>query len=139
MTVESENVALLKEAYTQWVDGKGTDFACWADIMCDDASLGSLADGRAEMPFTARRTSKAEILGYLEGLMQDWEMVSHDMNEFIAQGDRVVVVGRVAWRNRATGRVADTPKVDIWRIRDGKAVDYVELYDTARSIEAARP
>lgn len=139
MTVESENIALLKEAYTQWVDRKGADFACWANIMSDEAALGSLADGRPEMPFTAPRASKAEILGYLEGLMQDWELVNHDMNEFIAQGDRVVVVGRVAWRNRATGKIADTPKVDIWRIRDGKAVDYVEFYDTARSIEAARP
>jgi len=63
----------------------------------------------------------------------------HDMDEFIAQGDRVVVVGRVAWRNRQTGKTVDTPKVDVWRIRDGKAVDFVEFYDTARSLEAARP
>jgi ketosteroid isomerase-like protein len=59
------------------------------------------------------------------------------MNDFIAQRDRVVVIGRVAWRNKATGKVADTPKVDIWRFQDGKAVDMIEFYDTVRSFAAA--
>ncbi|MGO4570497.1 nuclear transport factor 2 family protein [Microvirga sp. 2TAF3] len=139
MTTESDNIALLKDAYAQWVDGRGTDCACWMNVIAEDASLASLAEGSPEMPFTARRNGKAEIMSYLEGLMRDWDMVSHAMDEFIAQGDRVVVIGRVAWRNKATGKVVDTPKVDVWRIRDGKAVDYVEFYDTARSLDAARP
>ena len=59
-----------------------------------------------------------------------------EMDEYIAQGDRVVVIGRMAWRNRATGKVAETPKLDVWRLRDGKAVDFVEFYDTARAAAA---
>jgi ketosteroid isomerase-like protein len=66
-------------------------------------------------------------------------MVNFDMNDFVADGDRVVVIGRVAWRNKVTGKVADTPKVDIWRFRDGKAIDYAEFYDTARAFAAATP
>ena len=135
----NDNVALLKDVYTQWADGQGANCECWMSIMADDASLGSHANGAPEMEFTKRRNSKAEMRGYLEGLTRDWEMVDFDMNDFIADGDRVVVIGRVVWRNKATGKVADTPKVDIWRFRDGKAVDYAEFYDTPRAFAAATP
>lgn len=139
MTIESENVTTLKEAYERWSGQKGADCECWMEIMSDDISLDSLANGSPEMPFSASRSSKGEILDYLEGLTRDWDMVSFDMKEFIAQDDRVVAIGRVAWRHKTTGKVADTPKVDIWRFRDGKAVDFVEFYDTARAFAAATP
>jgi ketosteroid isomerase-like protein len=35
--------------------------------------------------------------------------------------------------------VADSPKIDIWRFRDGKAVAFEEFYDTARVFAAATP
>ena len=136
MTVESDNVALLRDAYSQWVSQKGASFECFMNIIADDISLTSLADGAPELAFTARRSGKAEILSYHQELAREWEMVFLEMDEYIAQGDRVVVIGRMAWRNRATGKVAETPKLDVWRLRDGKAVDFVEFYDTARAAAA---
>jgi hypothetical protein len=59
------------------------------------------------------------------------------VDEFIAQGDAVFMRGSTAWRNKRTGRTAETPKVDFWRFRDGKAVEFYEYYDTARVIAAA--
>jgi ketosteroid isomerase-like protein len=32
-----------------------------------------------------------------------------------------------------------TPKVDVWRFRDGKAVEFSEFYDTAQAYAAAQP
>jgi ketosteroid isomerase-like protein len=139
MTIEGDNVALLKETYSQWTSQKGASFECWMNIIADDISLTSLADGAPEMAFTARRNGKAEILSYHEELARDWEMVFQEMDEFIAQGDRVVVIGRMAWRNRATGKVVETPKLDVWRLQDGKAVNFVEFYDTAATAAAATP
>ena len=49
----------------------------------------------------------------------------------------MVMVGSTAWRNKATGKVCETPKVDVWRFRDGKAVEYCEYYDTAKMLQAA--
>jgi len=45
--------------------------------------------------------------------------------------------GSTAWRHKRTGKVADTPKVDFWRFRDGKAVEFYEYYDTAAVFAAA--
>ncbi|WP_114943220.1 nuclear transport factor 2 family protein [Microvirga calopogonii] len=139
MAARDDNVTILRETYARWVDTKGNDCECWMDIIADDVSLGSLAEGSPEVPFTMRRSSKSGVRAYLEDLMRDWEMISHSMNEFIAQDDRVAVIGRAVWRHKGTGKVADTRKVDIWRFRDGKAVDFEEYYDTAGLIAAATP
>ncbi|GJE44403.1 nuclear transport factor 2 family protein [Methylobacterium soli] len=135
----SDPVTRLRAAYTTWAETKGGDVQCWMDVLAEEASLTSLADGSPAMRFTAARRSRREILGYLEGLAADWEMIAHDMTEFVAQGDQVVVIGNVAWRNRATGKVARTRKVDLWRFSNGRAVAFEELYDTARTIAAATP
>ncbi|WP_201831326.1 nuclear transport factor 2 family protein [Microvirga zambiensis] len=139
MAAQTEHVAILKDAYAQWVDARGNDCGCWMNIIADDVSLGSLAEGSPEVPFTTRRTTKSGVQAYLDDLMRDWEMISHSMNDFIAQDDRVAVIGRAIWRNKGTGKIADTRKVDIWRFQDGKVVDFEEYYDTARLIAAATP
>ena len=46
--------------------------------------------------------------------------------------------GSTPWRNVRTGRRAETPKVDVWRFPDGKAVEFFEYYDTAKLAEAAK-
>ena len=139
MAAETENISLLKDAYAAWAQSKGTDCECWMNILSDEASLASLAAGAPEMSFSAPRDSKSQILRYLQELTSDWDMVSFDMDDFIADGDRVVAVGQVAWRNKTTGKVAETPKVDIWRFDQGKVVDLREFYDTARAFAAATP
>ena len=45
------------------------------NIIADDISLTSLADGAPELAFTARRSGKAEILSYHQELAREWEMV----------------------------------------------------------------
>ena len=62
----------------------------------------------------------------------------HHMNDFIADGDRVAVIGHCSWTNKRTGKVAESAKVDIWRFRDGKAVEFHEFFDTAAVAAAAQ-
>jgi len=46
------------------------------------------------------------------------------------------MVGRCAWRNRTTGRIVDTPKVDVWRFENGKAVSFLEMFDSLGFVRA---
>lgn len=108
-------------------------------VIHDDFRLTSLADGAPQLPFTSSRSGREQLLDYLHGLNRDWEMVFRDIDEFVAQGDRVVAMGRTAWRHRGTGKVSESPKVDVWRLREGKAVELVEFYDTASLYAAATP
>jgi ketosteroid isomerase-like protein len=57
-------------------------------------------------------------------------MVSFEVERLIDGGDDIVMVGRCAWRNKATGRVVESPKVDIHSFRDGKVVRFQEVFDT---------
>jgi ketosteroid isomerase-like protein len=139
MTVEADNVALLKRAYQEWHDtkGAGTDFL--EALFHKDVQFTSLADGAAEVAFTSSRKGKEDFLSYLDGLTRDWEMIFYRVDEYIAQGDRVVAIGSTSWRNKKTRKTVTTPKVDIWRMKNGKAVEYSEYYDTAKLIAAAQP
>jgi ketosteroid isomerase-like protein len=49
------------------------------------------------------------------------------------------MLGPTAWRNRRTGRAIDMPKIAFWTFRDGKIVEFHELYDTAALIATAKP
>ena len=54
-------------------------------------------------------------------------MVYYRIDEFIAQGDAVVARGSTSWTNKKTGKTAETPKVDFWRFRDGKALSSTNI------------
>lgn len=139
MSAESANVEILKHAYQEWAGKKAEDISCWMSIIADDARLTSLADGVPDLAFTHARSGKSEILQYLEGLTADWEMLFYRIDEFIAEGDRVVALGSTSWRNKRTGKVVLTAKADVWRLRNGMVVQFSEFYDTAKLIAAAQP
>jgi uncharacterized protein len=46
--------------------------------------------------------------------------------------------GSTAWRHRRSGNPSDTPKIDFWRFRSGKAIEFYEYFDTAGALKAAR-
>jgi len=134
----SDNVAKLKHAYRQWHDSKGGSVATWLDLVADDVKVYSLAAGASEAAFTAAVTSKRDFERYVKGLLADWEMIHYTTGTFIAEGERVAMLGSTGWRNRKTGRVVGTPKSDFWTFRGDKIVEFHELYDTAALVAAAK-
>ncbi len=63
-------------------------------------------------------------------------MIEYVVDDLVAQGDRVVMLGRCSFRFRNNGRVVTTPKADAWRFKDGKAVEFFEYFDTAQLRDA---
>lgn len=132
------HVDRLRHAYNEWHESRGQSVSTWLDLLDEDVQLKSLADGASEMTFTAPRRGKAAVAEYFTGLLRDWEMISFSVHEFVAEGCRVVAVGRCAWRHRVTGKAVDSPIIGIWRFRAGKAIEFTEFYDTAKAFAAAR-
>ena len=135
---EDNNVAVLKKAYAHWSENKETAFQNWMDLLADNVRFRSLADGHEAMAFTRTCNCKNDVLRYFEELASEWDMVDFQMDEFVAQGDRVVAIGNCHWRHMKTGKDVLTPKVDIFTMQDGKIVDIFELYDTHKAITATR-
>ena len=139
MGTPAQNVALLKKAYQRWHRSKGRNPAIWLDLVGAKIKMRSLAAGGSGAPFTGAVQTKADVQRYFDGLLADWEMISYKTSQFIAQGNRVAVLGSTAWRNRRTGNILDTPKADFWELRNGRIVAMREFYDTAALVAAATP
>ncbi len=137
MTQEENNVAALRDAYAAWQETKG-DSSVWLDILADHVDWGSLADGRPGMEFTKPRASKQEVVGYFEGLANDWSMEFYHINEYVAQGGRVVALGECSWTHKRTGKTATIAKVDVWLFENGKVTQFMEHNDTYTAMMAAQ-
>jgi ketosteroid isomerase-like protein len=137
VSTESENVATLQKAYADWAGKKAGNLECWTSIMADDVELRSLADGAPGIDFSQARHGIAQAKKYLEELTRDWEMLSYDVEDYVAQGDRVVAIVSTSWRNKRTRKAVTTPKIDVWRLREGKIVEFAEYFDTAKVLAAA--
>ena len=139
MSASDEIVEKLRHAYQQWQDTRGTSTGAWVDLMADDVQIRSVADGAPGMEFSAPRAGKPGAHEFFSSLAADWEMLHYTVHDIIACGDRAAVFGVCAFRSRKTGKAAETHIASRWRFRDGLAVEYFELYDTARAFAAAVP
>jgi ketosteroid isomerase-like protein len=136
MSDEARNVALLKQAYKSWNDSKGGSVDEWMKICADNITFGSLAQGPSGANYLTAYNSRDALKEYFGGLSRDWQMVEYVAEDFVAQGDRVVMLGRCTWRYKKTGKVVETRKAASWRFAGGKAVEYYEFYDTAGVLAA---
>ncbi|MGG7377290.1 nuclear transport factor 2 family protein, partial [Escherichia coli] len=56
----------------------------------------------------------------------------YTVNDYVAEGESVVAIGSTSWKNKHTGKAFETRKVDVWKFKNGKAVEFYEYYDTAK-------
>jgi ketosteroid isomerase-like protein len=107
--------------------------------MTDDVNFRSLAEGAKTMEFTRTSSCKDEVKDYFAGLTANWEMIYYRIDEYMAQGDRVVALGHVCFTNKRTGKILETSKADFHKFRDGMSCEFFEFYDTAQAIDKATP
>jgi uncharacterized protein len=129
----------LKEAYKEWDDTKGASIETWVAMLADVVDFRSLANEQHGVPWTKTRSSPNEVRDYLRGLTSTFRMDHFTVDRYVCQGDTVVAIGSTGWHNPVSGKKFDTPKVDIWRFKDGKAIAFFEYYDTASVSQAAAP
>jgi len=137
MAHTQDNVIQLKEVYRLWNETKGQSVRQWLDLLADEVCFRSLAGGAPGMEFTRNCGCRTEVAQYFAMMAADWEMMHYTVEEFIAQGDRVVMLGSCAWRHRRTGRVVETPKADFFTFKEGNIIDFLEFYDTAKAMAAS--
>jgi uncharacterized protein len=138
MSETQDHVNKLRHAYQLWNDTRGGSVQTWLGLFTDDIVIRSLGDENPRLEFAKSRQSKSGAEQYFAELRSSWEMVYFTPEVFIAQDDRVVVLSKVAFKSRITGKTARSPKADIFRFRDGKIVEFVEFFDTAAAQAATQ-
>jgi uncharacterized protein len=134
--LEQSPAQRLKQAYASWSDSKGHSSAQWLELLGDEIEMRSVLAPDLPDDLAALRRTKSGAMEYFQTLARDWEMITFDCDRFVDGGDDVVMIGRCAWRNRATGRIVDTPKVDIWHFENGRAITFLEMFDSLAFMRA---
>ena len=73
---------------------------------------------------------------FFAGLVEKWDGMVVDVDDVVAERDRVVVVGRAHGRLRSAGE-AGYGFVHAWTLRDGAAVRFDEYVDPAELLATA--
>jgi ketosteroid isomerase-like protein len=89
-----------------------------------------------DVPFAGPRKGIAGVRDFLTAVTEDLEVLQFEPREYIAQGDKVVALGRYSWRVKATGREFSSDFAHVCTVRDGKIVRFHEYMDTAAEIRA---
>jgi hypothetical protein len=130
MSETPSNAELVREAYEHWERSLGSNPEPFFALVADDFEMASVLDPPDLHELARDHYGLERVREYFAALDADWEMIEFPTEQVVEQGDTVVWIGRCTWRNRHTGLVAATPKVDIWTFRDGRAVRMFEMFDT---------
>ena len=87
-------------------------------------------------PFGGLRRGTEEVARFFQELSSAEDITSFEPHEFIAQNDRVVVLGRSEVTVRETNRDYATDWVHVFRLKDGKVTEFLEFFDNAAATRA---
>jgi ketosteroid isomerase-like protein len=127
----------LKDAYRNWRETKGGNLDQVLGLFDDQIEMHSVLEPDVKHELARVQTSREDTRNYFRELLDNWEMIDFPTKKVIADGDTVVWIGRCHWRNRNDGKELDTPKVDVWTFRNGKAVHFLEMFDSLGFARAA--
>ena len=127
----------LKSAYDNWRRTKGGNLDEVLNLFDDQIEMHSVLELGVKHELARVQTSREDTKKYFRELLDNWEMIDFPTEKVLADGDTVVWIGRCHWRNKKDGNVLDTPKIDVWTFRNGKAVRFFEMFDSLGFARAA--
>ncbi|HEY6814226.1 MAG TPA: nuclear transport factor 2 family protein [Croceibacterium sp.] len=137
MSDDLSNGARVRAAYEHWAGSLGSDAEPFFALVTDDFVMASVLEPPELHEMACDHCGPAHLREYFAALEADWEMVEFPTERVVEQGDTVVWIGRCTWRNRHTGLVETTPKVDVWTFRGDRAVHLLEMFDTLAFVRGA--
>ena len=87
-------------------------------------------------PFAGDRQGTAAVGEFFTQLDEAEEITRFEPLEFIAEGDKVIVLGESAATVRSTGKSYETDWVHVFHLHDGKVTEFKEFFDNAAATRA---
>lgn len=82
---------------------------------------------------------QAVLEGVFMRLGTEWEGFAAVPHEFIDGGDKVVALGKYSGTHKTTGKSFEANFAHVWKVREGKAVRFVQYVDTLLVQRALQP
>src|SRR5689334_20284454 len=128
---EKVNTDIVESGYEKFASG---DIAGLLGLFADNI-LWQVPEVE-NAPFGGRREGLEAVAEFFKQLSENETFSRFEPLEFIAQNDKVVVIGETAATVTSTGRSYETPWVHIFHLRDGKVTEFQEFFDTAAATKA---
>lgn len=128
---EQVNIELIHQVYDAFLKGDSQRLLSYMaqDIDWEEPQVPNI-------PFAGKRQGRDQVAEFFQMVDAAQQLRDFRPGEFIAQDDRVVVLGHYEWTVRANGADWGSDWVHIFTVRDGKITSCRELTDTHRVVEA---
>jgi ketosteroid isomerase-like protein len=129
-----ENLQVVRDGYAAF--GRG-DIQGLLALFAEDIEWISPGEG---LPLAGTYRGRAAVAGFFQKLSETVQFTAFEPREFVADGDRVLVVGWNSAIVRATNRKLEAHWVMAFTVRNGKVTNFREYTDTlgfARAYEIA--
>jgi len=90
------------------------------------------------LPWCGVHKGRRGAAEFFTALGESLEPRHFELRDFIAQGNKVVVLGYQKGQAKPTGRPYEIEFVHLWSVRDGKFTEFRVFNDTAALVEALR-
>jgi uncharacterized protein len=131
-TEEAANTQLVQDAYTAF--GRG-DVQSIIDSLTDDVIWQGVKGAGKNVPMSGERRGKAAVTEFFSLVGANVTFSRFEPREFVAQGDKVVAIGRYTATTSAK-KSFDSDFVMVFTLRGGKVAMFQEYLDSA-AINAA--
>jgi uncharacterized protein len=123
---EKENTRLVQQAYQSI---KAGDLQLLLNSFAVDVQW-QLPE-MENVPFAGKWQGPEGVKQFFGKVFEVQDVVEFEPEEYIAQGDKVVVLGHFLMRIKATAREFGSDWAHIWTVKDGKVTRFYEYVDTA--------
>jgi ketosteroid isomerase-like protein len=130
---EQTNLQIMKEAYAAF--GRG-DIAAVLSVQDPNTELESA--GPKDIPWAGSFRGHEGAKRYFAAIEAEAEIDAFEPHTFLAQGDKVVVLGFEKVRAKRTGRSYEIHWVHAFTLSNGKITKFREYCDTATVAAAFR-
>ncbi|MBK9155909.1 MAG: nuclear transport factor 2 family protein [Chloracidobacterium sp.] len=128
---ETENTKLVQLAYEKFGSG---DIDGLLELVSDEIRWTTPAVEGAS--HTGARRGKDDVAEFFKLLSESEDFERFEPLEFVAQDDKVVVLGESSARIKSTGRNFESSWVHIFHVRDGKISEFLEFFDNVAATKA---
>lgn len=123
---EQENTKIAEQIYETFNSG---DIEGLLNLFSDDASWHS--PQIENVPLETKFKGRDNLAAFLSGIDKYEEFLTIEPKEFIAQEDRVVILGDYLVRSKRTNNQYASGLAHIITVRNGKIVSFLEFFDNA--------
>ena len=123
---ESETAKVAKQISETFNSG---DVEGFLNLFSEDSSWDS--PELENVPLKTTFSGRDKLAEFLAGIDKYEEFLKIEPQEFIAQGNRVVILGELHVRSKITGKEYNSGFAHIVKIQDGKVVSFLEYFDNA--------